>query len=142
RKASLRRTHIDVWTFALELSSGIALRFRAQNPVRGSHVENFRFALHPRIVDRNAFEAPFLAVAHQLAIITVHQKRVLRTAARSFPRHEMLRQHIGIECGGVAADFDLKIARGVSSVERTEKRQQSVQDGLATSQLRKLDPES
>ena len=52
----------------------------------------------------------------------------------------MLRHHIGIECGRVAADFDLKIARGMSSVERTEKRQQSIHDGLATSQLGKLDP--
>src|SRR4029453_17406649 len=53
----------------------------------------------------------------------------------------MLRHYIGIERSRVAADFDLKIARGVSSVERTEKRQQSIQDGMANSQFRKIDPE-
>jgi hypothetical protein len=40
--------------------------------------------LHPCIVDGDAFEAPFLAIAHQLAIITVHQKRVFGPTARTF----------------------------------------------------------
>jgi hypothetical protein len=47
-------------------------RFRGQSPVRGHRVENFRVALRPGIVDRDAFEAPFLAVTHELAIVAVH----------------------------------------------------------------------
>ena len=44
---------------------------------------NFGVALHPGVVDRDAFEAPFLAIPHQLAIIAVHQERVLRAGAKT-----------------------------------------------------------
>ena len=47
----------------------------------GEGVENFRIALRPGVVDGDAFEAPFLAVADQLAIVAIHQERVLRSAA-------------------------------------------------------------
>ena len=116
-------------------------RFRGQSSVNGPHVENFRVALRPCIVNRDTLEAPFLAVAHQLAVITVHQERVLQSATRTFPRHEMLRHHIRMQCGRIAADFDLEIARGVTGVEWTEKRKKSIHDGLAAGQLWEVDPD-
>ena len=53
----------------------------------------------------------------------------------------MLRHDIRVERGGVSADFDLKVARRVSGVERTEKWQQRIEDNLATAQHREIDPE-
>jgi hypothetical protein len=52
----------------------------------------------------------------------------------------MLRHDISVECGGVAADFDLEIAGCVTGVERTEKRKKSVHDGLAAGQPGEFDP--
>ena len=74
----------------------------------GERVESFGVALDPGVVDHDALEAPFLAVAHQLAIVAVHQERVLGAAARTFPRHEMLRHDIRIQRRGIAADFATK----------------------------------
>src|SRR6202521_6260073 len=104
-------------------------------------VENFRVALRPGIVNRDTLEAPFLAVAHQLAIVAVHQERVLRAAAGTFPRHEMLRHHIGGERGRIVAEFDLEIASCVTGVERTDQRKNCVHDGLAAGQLGEIEPE-
>ncbi len=53
----------------------------------------------------------------------------------------MLRHDIRVECGRVAADFDLEIAGSVTGVERTEQRNKRVHDGLATGQLGEFDPE-
>ena len=53
----------------------------------------------------------------------------------------MLRHDIRVECGRVAADFDLEIAGNVTGVERTEKRKKSVHDGLAARQPGEFDPE-
>src|SRR5580704_4817447 len=90
------------------------LRFRAQSLANGQGVENFRVTLGPGIVDRDPREAPFLAVAHQLAIVAVHQERVLRSGTRTFARHEMLRHDIRVERGRIAADFDLEITGGMT----------------------------
>jgi hypothetical protein len=109
--------------------------------VSGHRVENFRVALRPGVVDRDAFETPFLAVAHQLAIVAVHQERVLRAAARTLPRHEMLRHEIRIERGRIATDLDLEIASGVTGVERTEQRKKPVHDGLATDEFGEIELE-
>ncbi len=98
-------------------------------------VENLRVALHPGIVNRDPLKAPFLAVAHQLAIVAVHQERILRSAARTLPRHEMLRHNVRIQGGRIAADFDLRIAGGVAGVERPDKRKKILHDGLAAGQL-------
>src|SRR5205085_9823413 len=97
-------------------------------------VENFRVALRPGIVDRHTLEAPFLAVADRLAIVAVHQKRVLRAAARTFPRHEMLRHHIRGERGRIVTDLYVEIARRVTGIERTDKWKNCIQDGLTTDQ--------
>lgn len=104
-------------------------------------VENFRVTLGPGIINRETLETPFLAVADQLAVVTVHQERVLRAATRTLPRHEMLRHDIRVECGRGAADSDLEIAGCVTGVERTEKRKKSVHDDLAAGQPGEFDPE-
>src|SRR5438034_10371814 len=85
-------------------------RFRAQQPVHCQRVEDLRVALRPRVVDYHSFETPFLAVARQFAIVAIHHERVFRYRLRTLPWHEMLRQHISIECGRIVADLDLKIA--------------------------------
>lgn len=104
-------------------------------------VEEFRIALGPGVVDGHTPEAPFLAVAHELAIIAVHQERVLRSAARTFPWPEMLRHDIRIQGGRIVTDFDLEIAGGVAGVERAEKWNQRIHDSLTAVQLREVDPE-
>ena len=105
----------------------------------GEGVEDLGVALAPGVVDGDAFETPFLAVADQVAIVAVHQERVLRSATRTFPRHEMLRHDIRRQCGRIAADFDLKIAGGVTGVEPTDKRKKRREDGLAAGQLGEVD---
>ena len=109
--------------------------------MRCQGVENFRVALGPCIVNRDTFEAPFLAVAHQVAIITVHQERVLRSAARTLPGHEMLRHHVGIERGRIATDLDLEIARRVTGVERTDQRKDDFKDGVPSGQYGEIQAE-
>ena len=116
-------------------------RFRGQSSVNGPHVENFRVALRPCIVNRDTLEAPFLAVAHEVAIVAIHQERVLRIGAGTFARHEMLRHDIRVQCGRVAVDFDLKIADGVTGIERTENGKKSFHDGGAAGQFVEADAE-
>ena len=96
------------------------LRFRGQSSMSCQRVENFRITLGPGVVDRHPFESPLLAVAHQLAIVTVHQKRVFRSGTRALARHEMLRHDIRIQRGRIAADFDLEIADGVTGIQWAE----------------------
>lgn len=120
----------------------LLLRFRAQSLTTCLRVENFRITLHPGVVNRDTLEAPFLPVAHQLAIIAVHQERILRPASRTFPRHEMLRHDIRIKRGRIIfSDFDLEIAGGVAGIERPEKRKKSIHDGLAAGQFGELEPQ-
>ena len=109
--------------------------------MRRPRIQDFRIALQPGVVDCDSLEAPFLAIAHQLTIIAVHQERVFRSAAGTFPGHEMLRHDIGIKFGRVAVDLDLEITRGMSGIERTEKRQQRIQDSLAIGEPGKINPE-
>jgi hypothetical protein len=94
-------------------------------------VEDFGVALAPGVIDGDAFEAPLLAVADEVAIVAVHEKRVLGAAARTLPRHEVLGQDVGGERGGIVADLDLEIARGVAGIERADERQHGIEDGLA-----------
>ena len=109
--------------------------------MRRPRIQDFRVALQPGVVDCDSLEAPFLAIAHQLTIIAVHQERVFRSAAGTFSGHEMLRHDIGIKFGRVAVDLDLEITRAMSGIERTKKRQQRIQDRLATSEPGKINPE-
>src|SRR5438045_1524803 len=67
-------------------------RFRGQSVVGCQRVENFRVSLGPGIVDRDAFETPFLPVAHQLAIVAVRQECVL-PAATQLTEHELPSQN-------------------------------------------------
>ena len=105
----------------------------------GERVENFRVPLGPGVVDRHTPEAPFLAVARQLAVVAVHQERVLRSAARTFTRHEMLRHHIRGERGRIVTDLDLEIARRVTGIERADQRKHRVQDGLPAREPREVE---
>jgi hypothetical protein len=116
-------------------------RFRAQRLAAGQGVENLRIALDPGVVDRDALEAPLLAVACQLAIVAVHQERVLRAAAGALPRHEMLRHDVRRHGGRIAADLDLEIAGGVAGVEWPDQRQNIRQDGLPAGQSGELNSE-
>jgi len=75
--------------------------------VGGEGVDDLGVTLRPSIVDGDAFKAPFLAVANQLAIVPVHQEGVLGSGLRTFARHEVLRHDVGGERGGIAADLDL-----------------------------------
>ena len=109
--------------------------------MKGHGIENLRITLRPCVVDRDTFEAPFLAVAHEIAIVAIHQERVLRSGTRALPRHEMLSHDICISRGRVAADFDLEIADSVTGVERAEKRKQRIHDGLAAGEFGEIESE-
>lgn len=104
-------------------------------------IKNLRIALRPDVVDDDLPKTPFLAVARQLAIVAIHQKRILGPRAWTFARHEMLRHHITVDCGRIFADLDLKIAHGVTRIERTEQGDQRIDDRLATSQFGEIETE-
>ena len=99
--------------------------------MNGERVEDLRIALRPGVVDHHFFEAPFPTVAHKLAIVTIHQERVLRARPRTFSRHEMLREHVRVKRCRIVADLDLKIASRVTGIERAEQRNQCIDDSLA-----------
>src|SRR5687768_16049909 len=99
--------------------------------MKGLHRKYLWIAFCPYIVDGDPLESPFLPVAHQFAIVAVHEERALRATPRAFPGPEMLGHDIRIERGGIVADLDLEIAGGVARVERPDQRDQRIHDGLA-----------
>ena len=107
----------------------------------GEGVENIGITLEPGVVDGDAFEAPFLAVANQLAVVPVHQQGVLGPGSRTLPRHEVLRHDVGGERRGIVADLDLEIGDRVAGVERADERKDGIEDGLAASDQRKTEME-
>src|SRR5438270_1751078 len=96
------------------------LRLPGEDALNRQRVEDLRISLGPSVVDHDLSKAPFLTVANQLAIVAIHQKRVLGSGTWTFTRHEMLGRHIAIERGGIVADLDLQIARRMTGIERTE----------------------
>src|SRR5215472_13270864 len=80
-------------------------RFPAQKPLLRQRVENLRIPLGPRVIDDHLPETPFLAVARQLAIVAIHQNRVLGSRLRALPRHEMLSHHITVKRGRIVLDL-------------------------------------
>ena len=109
--------------------------------MRRQRIENFGVTLRPGVIDRHALKAPFLAVAHELALVAVHQQRIFRSAARSLARHEMLRHDISVEGSRIAADFDLNIARGVTGIERPNQGKNGFKDSVTTNHPGKIEPE-
>jgi len=99
--------------------------------VSGEGVQDLGVSLGPGVIDRDASEAPFLAVACQLAIVAVHEKGVLGPGSRTLPWHEVLRHDIGGERRGIATDLDLEVGGGVARIERADERMNGVEDGLA-----------
>ena len=51
-------------------------RFCSQREATGKGIENFRVPERPGIINRYALEAPLIAIAHQVAIIAIHQQCV------------------------------------------------------------------
>lgn len=107
--------------------------------MRREGVEDLGVALAPGVVDGDAFETPFLAVADQVAIVPIHQERVLGAAAGTFARHEVLRHHVGGERGGIVADLDLEIARGVAGIERADEPQHGIENRLTAREFREIE---
>ena len=105
----------------------------------GEGVDDLGVTLGPGVVDGDAFEAPFLAVANQLAVVPVHQEGVLGPGSRTLARHEVLRRDVGGERRGIVADLDLEIARGVAGIERADERQHAIEDRLATGDLPEIE---
>ena len=108
----------------------------------GQRVQDLGVALGPGVVDGDAFEAPFLVVADEFAIVAVHEEGVLGPAPRTLARHEVLRHDVGGEPGGIAADLDLEIGGGVARIERADERKDGIEDGLAAGDQRKTEMES
>jgi hypothetical protein len=48
-------------------------RFRSQKELTGQGIENFRVPERPGIIDRHSLEAPLVVIAHQVAIVAIHQ---------------------------------------------------------------------
>ena len=48
-------------------------RFRSQRESTGQGIENFRVPEGPGIINRYSVEAPLVAIAHQVAIVAIHQ---------------------------------------------------------------------
>ena len=88
--------------------------------MRRQRVEDLRISLSPHVVDHDPFEAPFFAIATELTIVAVHLERILASGPRAFARHEMLRHHVGVKCRNIVADVDLKIARSMTGIQRSE----------------------
>ena len=86
----------------------------------GEGVKDLGVALGPSVVDGDAFQAPFLAVAGQLAIVAVHEESVLGPAARTLARHEVLRHDVCGKRRGIVADLDLEVGGGVARIERAD----------------------
>src|SRR5437764_14012508 len=81
----------------------------------------------------------FFAVACQLSVVTVHQQCIFRAGDRTLARHEVLGGDIAIKRGGIVADFDLKIARDVTGIEWSKKRNKCVDDCLTSIQLSEIE---
>jgi len=109
--------------------------------VGGERVNDLGVALGPGVVDGDAFEAPFVAIACQLAVVTVHEKGVLGPAPRTLARHEVLRHDVGGERGGIVVDLDLEIRGSVAGIERADERKDGIEDGLTTGDQRKIETE-
>ena len=107
----------------------------------GEGVKDLGVALRPSVVDGDAFQAPFLAVAGQLAIVAVHEESVLGPAARTLARHEVLRHDVCGERRGIVADLDLEVGGGVARIERADERKDGIEDGLAAGDQRKIEME-
>lgn len=107
----------------------------------GEGVKDLGVALRPGVVDGDAFEAPFLAVAHELAIVAVHEEGVLGPAARTLARHEMLRHDVSGEPCGILPNLDLEVSGGVACIERADERKDGIEDRLATVKQRKIEME-
>ena len=107
----------------------------------GEGVDDLGVTLGPGVVDGDAFEAPFLAVANQLAVVPVHQEGVLGPGSRTLPRHEVLRHDVGGERRGIVADLDLEIRGSVAGIERADERKDGIEDGLTTGDQRKIETE-
>src|SRR3954467_4102053 len=93
-------------------------------------VENLRSSLGPGVRDGDPFEPPFQAIPDGVAIIPVHEERILRAAPGALARHAMLRHDKGGESGRIFADLDLKIRSGMAGIERTDKWEDGVDDRL------------
>ena len=91
-------------------------------------MEDLGIALGPSVVDSDAFEAPFLAVPGQLAVVAVHEEGVLGPAPRTFVRHEVLRHDVGGERGRIVADLDPEVGGGMASIEGADEREDGIED--------------
>jgi hypothetical protein len=117
------------------------LGFRPEDSVGGEGVEDLGVALRPSVVDSDAFEAPFLAVPGQLAVVEVHEEGVLGPAPRTFVRHEVLRHDVGGERGRIVADLDPEVGGGMAGIEGADEREDGIEDGLAAGEQRKVEME-
>ena len=48
-------------------------RFYSQRELTGQGIEDFRVPERPGIINRHSLEAPLVAIAHQVAIVAIHQ---------------------------------------------------------------------
>ena len=48
-------------------------RFCSQRESTGQGIEDFRVPKRPGIINRHSLEAPLVAIAHQVAIVAIHQ---------------------------------------------------------------------
>src|SRR5205823_7182911 len=48
-------------------------RFCSQRELTGQGIEDFRVPERPGIINRHSLEAPLIAIAHQIAIVAIHQ---------------------------------------------------------------------
>src|SRR5436190_4088746 len=48
-------------------------RFCSQRELTGQGIEDFRVPERPSVINRHFLEAPLVAVAHQVAIVVIHQ---------------------------------------------------------------------
>jgi hypothetical protein len=109
--------------------------------MNGQCVQDLRISLGPGVVDDDLAKTPFLAVPDELAIVAIHQERIFRSGARPLARHEMLRRHVAIKRRRIVAHLNLKIARRVAGIERTEQGNERVDDRFASFQPRKIETE-
>lgn len=107
----------------------------------GEGVDDLGVALGPGVIDGDAFEAPLLAVAGQLAIVAVHKEGVLGPAQRTLARHEVLRHDVGGERRGIATDLDPEVGGGVARIERADERKDGIEDGLPAGDQRNIEAE-
>ena len=51
----------------------------------------------------------------------------------------MLRHHVSVKRGRIFSDLDLKIAHGVAGIERTDQRNERLDNRFASGQFRKIE---